>query len=76
MQPLINWLHASMQPSDEDLRRSVIARGACFSIACRVIYTTNYDDFIERTMALHGRSIVPICERARPEPAPSRNAGR
>jgi hypothetical protein len=24
MQPLINWLHASMQPKDDDLRRSVL----------------------------------------------------
>jgi len=60
MQPLINWLHASMQPSDEDLRRSVLHEALASLSACRVIYTTNYDDFIERTMALHGRSIVPI----------------
>jgi hypothetical protein len=60
MQPLINWLHASMQPSDDDLRRSVLHEALASLSACRVIYTTNYDDFIERAMALHGRSIVPI----------------
>jgi hypothetical protein len=60
MQPLINWLHASMQPSNDDLRRSILHEALASLSACRVIYTTNYDDFIERTMTLHGRSIVPI----------------
>ncbi len=60
MQPLINWLHASMRPSDEDLHRSVLHQALASLSAGHLIYTTNYDDFIERAMALNGRSVVAI----------------
>jgi hypothetical protein len=60
MQPLINWLHSSMQPADNDLRRSVLHEVMASLNACRLFYTTNYDDFLERAMALHGRPIVTI----------------
>jgi hypothetical protein len=60
MQPLINWLHASMRPKDDDLRRSVLHQALASLQSCRLIYTTNYDDFIERAMKLHGRSVVAI----------------
>jgi hypothetical protein len=60
MQPLINWLHASMQPSEDDLRQSVLHRALASLSGCQLVYTTNYDDFIERAMKLHGRSVVTI----------------
>jgi hypothetical protein len=60
MQPLINWLHASMRPSEDDLRRSVVHRALASLSDCHLVYTTNYDDFIERAMKLHGRSVVTI----------------
>ncbi len=60
MQPLINWLHASMRPSDDDLRRSVLHRALAALSNCQLIYTTNYDDFIERTMRLHNRAVMTI----------------
>ena len=60
MQPLINWLHASMRPSDDDLRRSVLHRALASLSGCRLIYTTNYDDFIERAMILYSRTVATI----------------
>jgi len=60
MQPLINWLHANIRPGDEDLRRSVLHQALASLSGCHLIYTTNYDDFIERAMTLHGRAVVTI----------------
>lgn len=52
---LTNWLYAEMRPPDEALRNSVIHRQLVELEKCDLIYTTNYDDFIERSFALHGR---------------------
>ena len=60
MQPLINWLHASMQPRDDDLQRSVLHTALARLETCRLIYTTNYDDFIERAIKLYGRAVVSV----------------
>ena len=49
-----------MRPGDDDLRRSVLHEAFSSLSACRLIYTTNYDDFIERAMTLHGRPVVTI----------------
>ena len=51
---LINWL-VGMQPSDVELLKSRIHTELARLRHCKVIYTTNYDDFIERSMLLHGR---------------------
>ena len=53
--PLTNWLYAEMRPTDEDLRKSAIHQGLAGLTHCNLIYTTNYDDFIERGLGLHGR---------------------
>jgi hypothetical protein len=53
--PLTNWLYAEMRPPDEDLKRSIIHQKLAALTNCNLIYTTNYDDFIERSLALHGR---------------------
>jgi len=52
---LQNWLFAEMRPPDECLRDSSIHKALAGLARCRVIYTTNYDDFIERAFKLHGR---------------------
>ena len=51
---LINWL-VRMHPSDDELLKSQIHAELARLQHCKVIYTTNYDDFIERSMKLHGR---------------------
>jgi hypothetical protein len=53
--PLTNWLYAEMRPPDQDLRQSVIHKRLADLTNCNLIYTTNYDDFIERSLNLHGR---------------------
>ena len=53
---LTNWLVQNMLPSDDDLRDSQIHRALAELEHCRLVYTTNYDDFIERAMKLHGRA--------------------
>ena len=53
---LTNWLVRNMNPSDADLRNSVIHRELAQLTNCPIIYTTNFDDFIERSFDIHGRS--------------------
>lgn len=53
---LTNWLFRNMNPSDEDLENSVIHRELAQLTKCPIIYTTNFDDFIERSFRIHGRS--------------------
>ena len=57
---LINWLYSEMRPSDTELRNSVLHSSLCKLQKCRTYYTTNFDDFIERSFAQHGRECVPI----------------
>jgi len=52
---LTNWLAREMNPPDEDLRASQIHAKLANLDNCRLFYTTNYDDFLERAMRLHGR---------------------
>ena len=57
---LTNWLYAEMRPPDKALLESKIHVQLAKLDRCRLIYTTNYDDFIERSLALHGRKCTPI----------------
>ena len=52
---LTNWLVREMHPSNDDLKKSPIHAELARLQHCRLIYTTNYDDFIERSMELHER---------------------
>src|SRR5215831_11967324 len=52
---LTNWLYAEMRPPDDALQSSLIHRKLADLTKCNLIYTTNYDDFIERSLTLHGR---------------------
>lgn len=61
---LTNWLYAEMRAPDEALRQSRIHRELALMERCRLIYTTNYDDFIERSLQLHGR----VCTAVAVEP--------
>jgi hypothetical protein len=53
--PLTNWMFAEMRPSDSELKKSIIHQRLAELTNCGLFYTTNYDDFIERGLALHGR---------------------
>src|ERR1700753_3822988 len=52
---LTNWLVTEMKPPDGALNNSPIHRELTELKRCRLFYTTNYDDFIERAFALRGR---------------------
>ena len=61
---LTNWLVQEMRPSDDDLRSSQIHSALGGLEQFRLIYTTNYDDFIERSMELQGRSCRTVATEA------------
>ncbi|HXJ15538.1 MAG TPA: SIR2 family protein [Candidatus Limnocylindrales bacterium] len=52
---LTNWLVTEMRPPNEALERSPIHAQLAQLRLCKLFYTTNYDDFIERSFALLGR---------------------
>jgi SIR2-like domain len=52
---LTNWLVTEMRPPDEALRKSPIHTQLSALALCDLLYTTNYDDFIERAFGLNGR---------------------
>jgi hypothetical protein len=65
---LTNWLLMNMNPPDEAILRSPIHNELAQMRDCGIIYTTNFDDFIERSFELHGRKhrAVAIEEHMRP----------
>ncbi len=66
---LTNWLLLNMKPPDEAIRNSPIHNELAQMRACGIIYTTNFDDFIERSFELSGRKhkAVAIEEHMRPQ---------
>ena len=52
---LTNWLVRQMDPPDATLRGSAIHNELVEMKKCSVIYTTNFDDFIERSFKLNQR---------------------
>ena len=52
---LTNWFVRQMNPPDATLRESAIHKELVEMKKCSVIYTTNFDDFIERSFELHQR---------------------
>jgi hypothetical protein len=55
--PLTNWLYSQMQPPDDDLVNSPIHSALANLDRCSVFYTTNFDDFLERSLRLNGRDV-------------------
>jgi NAD-dependent SIR2 family protein deacetylase len=55
--PLTNWLYAQMQPTDGELKASAIHAALAKLDKCKLFYTTNFDNFLERALRLHGRSV-------------------
>jgi hypothetical protein len=52
---LTNWLVRNMNPPDAALKDSPIHHALAALDKCRLFYTTNYDDFIEKSFRLNGR---------------------
>jgi len=61
---LTNWLYSEMRPPDSDLMQSPIHKELANLSLCRLFYTTNYDDFLERSFGLHGRPFRRIAVEA------------
>lgn len=57
---LTNWLHFNMQPRDSDLQESPIHAALVALDECSLFYTTNFDDFLERSLRLRGREVSVI----------------
>jgi hypothetical protein len=72
--PLSNWLYSQMQPPEDALRNSAIHRELAALDLCSVYYTTNYDDFLERSFELAGRPTSAIVSESHMGSHPS--AGR
>ena len=67
---LIAWMKKSWNVADDELKRS-IAHKAIVDMSFSTIYTTNYDDNLERSHILHGKSakaIVDIADMAHIQP--------
>ena len=61
---LTNWLYTRMQPDSETLRTSSVHTALARLQNCSLYYTTNYDDFVERSLELHGRAARAIAIEA------------
>ena len=58
--PLANWLLLRMQAPDNAITHSPILNALAALKLCPLYYTTNYDNFLERALALAGRSPVTV----------------
>ena len=52
---LINWLVRNMNPPEAAISVSPIHNELAAMVKCGIFYTTNFDDFIERSFTLHRR---------------------
>ena len=62
--PLTNWLHLNMQAPDAAILASPVLEALAGLRKCRLYYTTNYDDFLERALRLADRPADTIATEA------------
>jgi hypothetical protein len=62
--PLVNWFDREMNAPDLALRESPVMQSLARLSKCHLFYTTNYDDFVERGLRLHGRECRAIAIEA------------
>jgi len=55
--PLINWLVRRLDAPDCELEKSILHQRLSALSKCTVYYTTNYDEFVERSFRLLGRGV-------------------
>ncbi len=58
--PLTNWLVRRLNATDQDLENSTLHSALASLEKCHVYYTTNYDDFVERSIKISGRNTKAI----------------
>lgn len=58
--PLTNWLVRRFNVSEDVIRKSGVHEALTRLSQCKTFYTTNYDDFLERSLSLAGRSVKVI----------------
>lgn len=61
---LTNWISREVNPPDSALRNSPIHSELAKLSQCRVFYTTNFDNFIERSFRLAGRPCAVVAVEA------------
>lgn len=57
---LRDWFLKEMSPPSDALSSSVLLDAITSMDKCRTMYTTNYDDFLERALVLKGKSVTSI----------------
>lgn len=57
---LRNWISRTLTAPDEALTGSSVHVALAKLVKCNVVYTTNYDDYIERALVLMGRSATAV----------------
>lgn len=55
--PLSNWMLRQLDCPEHALKGSALHQALCSLSECAVFYTTNYDDFIERSFRTLGRNV-------------------
>jgi len=58
--PLINWMVRNIDAPEEALKESVLHKSLSDLSKSQIIYTTNYDDFLEKSFAAHGKNVQVI----------------
>lgn len=61
---LRNWFYEEIHAPDAALQNSPIHAALAKLDRCRLFYTTNYDDFLERSFAIHGRQCSAVAVEA------------
>jgi hypothetical protein len=60
MAEIKNWFNREVNAPDAALEKSEIHAALANMTNCNLFYTTNYDDFLERGLRLHGRQCASI----------------
>lgn len=61
---LKNWFHEVMKPDDESLKDSGIHKALANLEKSKIFYTTNFDNFLERSFMLNNRKIHVVVEES------------
>jgi len=56
-EPLTNWLVRDFNPPDDALKENEVLKALALLDGCNLMYTTNFDSFLERALRLNGRKV-------------------
>lgn len=62
LDPLKTWLIQRFSATNEDLKKSPIHNALASMTKSKIFYTTNYDDYLERSLLLSSRSVQVITD--------------